>query len=343
MTTAYVTDERYAVHTLVGHPEHAGRLAAIEQRFREDRLTKKLLCLDPRPASQDDVRAVHEPAYLDQLARISQLSETVMWEADTYVVPRSYEIAQLAAGGVLRVVDAVLHGEAANGLAAVRPPGHHATPSDAMGFCLLNNVAIAARYAQRMYQVNRVLIVDYDVHHGNGTQDAFYRDPSVLYISTHQFPLFPGTGRVEETGAGQGEGYTINVPLPPGTGDAGYAAVLSEIVLPAARRFAPELILVSVGFDVHWLDPLANMKLSLQGYDHLARALVAEAAALCGGRIVFVLEGGYNLPALSYGWANVARALLGEPDAIDPMGSARGNEPVLDPLVRRIKQVHKLL
>lgn len=342
MTTAYVIDERYAVHTLVGHPEHAGRLATLEHRFREDRLTRKLLCLEPQPASQDDLLAVHEPGYLDQLAQISRQSETVMWGADTYILPRSYEIAQLAAGGVLRVVETVLRGEAANGLAAIRPPGHHATPSEAMGFCLLNNIAVAARYAQRRHQVKRVLIVDYDVHHGNGTQDAFYGDPSVLYISTHQSPLYPGTGRVEDTGMGQGEGYTINIPLPPGTGDVGYAAVLAEIILPAARRFAPELILVSVGFDVHWLDPLASMKLSLQGYDHLARGLVAEAAALCGGRIVFVLEGGYNLHALSYGWANIARVLLGETESVDPLGLARGSEPVLDQLVRRIKQVHKL-
>jgi acetoin utilization deacetylase AcuC-like enzyme len=342
VTTAYVTDERYAVHTLAGHPEHAERLGTIQHRFREERLTRKLLSLDPQPAAQEDVLAVHDPGYLEQLAQTSRLSGPAMWDADTYVVPRSYEIALLAAGGVLRVVDAVMKGAAANGLAAIRPPGHHATPSDAMGFCLLNNVAIAARYAQRAYQVKRVLIVDYDVHHGNGTQDAFYGDPTVLYVSTHQSPLYPGTGLIDETGQGQGEGYTLNIPLPPGTGDAGYARVFAEIILPAARRFAPDLILVSVGFDVHWQDPLASMKLSLPGCDHLARLLIDEAASLCGGRIVFVLEGGYNLQALSHGWANVARALLGEVEIIDPLGPARGTEPTIEQLVDRVKHVHKL-
>ncbi len=342
VTTAYVTDERYAVHTLAGHPEHAERLASIQHRFREERLTRKLLNLDPRPAAQADLLAVHQPDYLEQLAQTAHLTGPAMWDADTYVVPRSYDTALLAAGGVLRVVDAVLAGEAANGLAAIRPPGHHATPGDAMGFCLLNNVAIAARYAQRVYGTPRVLIVDYDVHHGNGTQDAFYADPTVFYVSTHQSPLYPGTGKLEEAGQGEGLGCTLNIPLPPGTGDAGYARVFNELILPAARRFAPDLILVSVGFDVHWQDPLASMRLSLPGCDRLARFLIDEAASLCGGRIVFVLEGGYNLHALSYGWANIARALLGETEIGDPFGLARGAEPAIDQLVDRVKHIHKL-
>lgn len=342
MTTAYVTDDRYAGHTLEGHPESAARLAAIKRCFEEEGLTGRLSGVDPQPASMDDLRAVHTDDYLALLAKTSALTSTMMWGADTYIRPQSYEIARLAAGGVLRAVDAVLGGQAENALAAVRPPGHHATPSDAMGFCLLNNVAIAARYAQRVYRVQRVLIVDYDVHHGNGTQDAFYTDPSVLYISTHQYPLYPGTGALYDTGEGAGEGFTLNIPLPPGVGDAGYSRALSEVILPAARRFAPELILVSVGFDAHWSDPLANMKLSLRGYDLLARGLLAEARQLCQGRIVFVLEGGYNLQALSLGWANVARALLGEAQLDDLLGPARETEPTIDPLVQRLKHLHKL-
>jgi acetoin utilization deacetylase AcuC-like enzyme len=342
MTTAYVTDERFVLHSLSGHPEFAGRLTAIRQRFEEGGLTERLLQVQPEPATQDDLLAVHTPRYLELLAKTAGLSNLVMWGADTYITPQSYEIARLAAGGVLRVVDAVMTGQADNGLAAIRPPGHHATPSDAMGFCLFNNIAVAARYAQRRYRLQRVLIVDYDVHHGNGTQDIFYADPTVLYISTHQWPLYPGTGAVRDTGIGDGVGNTLNVPLPPGTGDEGYAAVLSQVILPAIRRFAPELILISAGFDAHWNDPLANMRLSLQGYDHLARRLLAEAVAGCGGRIIFVLEGGYNLTALSYGWANVARLLLGEPSPLDPLGSEPGTEPSLEALVQQIKHLHKL-
>ncbi|RPI92357.1 MAG: histone deacetylase, partial [Chloroflexi bacterium] len=237
----------------------------------------------------------------------------------------------------------VLRREADNALALIRPPGHHATPSAGMGFCLLNNVAIAARYAQREHDVERVLIVDYDVHHGNGTQDVFYDDPTVLYISTHQSPLYPGTGAISETGAGKGVGYNINIPLPPGVGDAGYGRVWEEVVIPVIRRFMPQLILVSAGFDAHWADPLANMGLSLTGYDQLARSLIALAGELCAGRIVFVAEGGYNLDVLGNGWANVTRALLGDKFIDDPLGVTHSREPSLEALVDKLRQIHKLI
>jgi acetoin utilization deacetylase AcuC-like enzyme len=342
MTTAYVMDERFDIHTLHGHPEFAGRLAAIRQRFEEDHLTGHLLHLEPQAATHEDLLAIHIPRYLELLAKTTGLTKTIMWGADTYITPQSYDTARLAAGAVLRVVDSVMTGQANNGLAAVRPPGHHATASDAMGFCLLNNIAIAARYAQRVYGIERVLIVDYDVHHGNGTQDIFYADPTVFYISTHEWPLYPGTGSVRDIGVGEGTGCTLNVPLPAGVGDEGYSRVFAEVILPAIRRFAPQLILVSAGFDAHWDDPLAHMRLSLQGYDHLARLLLAEASSFCAGRIVFVLEGGYNLDALSHGWSNVARMLLGDTQMADPLGIERGVEPALDQLVDQIKHLHKL-
>ncbi|MBI5958127.1 MAG: histone deacetylase [Chloroflexi bacterium] len=342
MATAYATDERFDIHTLEGHPEFAGRLTAIQQRLDEDNLIGRLLHIEPQPATMDELGAVHTSRYLELLAKTSGLTKTIMWGADTYITPRSYETARLAAGAVLRVVDMVMNGQAANGLAAVRPPGHHATPSDAMGFCLLNNIAIAARYAQRVYGIKRVLIVDYDVHHGNGTQEAFYADPTVFYISTHQWPLYPGTGSARDVGVGDGTGSTLNMPLPAGVGDEGYTRVFDEVVLPTIHRFAPELILVSAGFDAHWDDPLANMRLSLSGYDHLARRLLAEAVSCCAGRIVFVLEGGYNLNALSHGWANVVRMLLGDTQPVDPLGVEHGVEPLLDPLVQQIKHLHKL-
>ncbi len=212
-----------------------------------------------------------------------------------------------------------------------------------MGFCLLNNVAIAARYAQRVHGAERVLIVDYDVHHGNGTQDVFYDDPSVLYISTHQSPLYPGTGSISETGAGKGAGYNINIPLPPGIGDAGYGRMWDEVVIPAIRRFSPQLMLVSAGFDAHWADPLANMTLSLTGYDRLARGLITLAGELCTGRIVFVAEGGYNLDVLSNGWANITRALVGDTTIDDPLGIIHSREPSVEPLVAKLRQIHKLI
>jgi acetoin utilization deacetylase AcuC-like enzyme len=342
MATVHVADSRFDAHTMQGHPEFAGRLVAIRQRLAEDRLTDRLVELDPQPAADDSLLAVHTAHYLELLAATSRLEHTEMMGLDTYVTPGSFEIARLAAGGVLQAVDAVMSGKAENGLAAVRPPGHHATPSMGMGFCLLNNIAIAARHAQRQHGVKRVLIADYDVHHGNGTQDAFYTDPTVLYISTHQSPLYPGTGMIQDTGESAGTGYTLNIPLPPGVGDQGYARVFEEVVIPAARRFAPELILVSAGFDAHWDDSLANMQLSLTGYDHLTRQLLALAGDVCNGRIVFVLEGGYNLEALSYAWANVARALLGDSTCVDPLGPAPRSEPSVEHVTQRIRQLHKL-
>ena len=340
MTTVFVTDERFDGHTMPGHPEHAGRLQAV--RCCLTGLAERMTHLETRPATREDLLAVHSNAHLDLLDRFSSREHITMIGLDTYVTPGSYELARLAAGGVLQVVDAVLTGEAGNGLAAIRPPGHHATPNHAMGFCLLNNVAIAARYAQRTHGIERVLIVDYDVHHGNGTQDAFFADPSVLYISTHQSPLYPGTGEAHETGTGAGSGTTLNIPLPPGTGDAGFYTVFEELVLPVARRFEPELVLLSVGFDAHWRDPLADLQLSLTGYDHLTRMMLAAADEWCQGHIVGVMEGGYDLDVLSAGWANMARAFLGDDGVVDELGVSNRSQPSLAHALRLAKRFHKL-
>lgn len=342
MTTVYVTDERFAVHSMDGHPEFAGRLSAIAEELERSGLNAHLKRLEIDAAPDAAIMAVHTEKYVERLARTAQASGPIMFGLDTYVTPHSYAIARLAAGGVIGVVDAVINSTADNGLAAIRPPGHHATPNTGMGFCLLNNIAIAARHAQTVHGLARVLIVDFDVHHGNGTQDILYDDPSILYISTHQSPLYPGTGMIEETGHGAGIGFTLNIPLPPGVGDTGYATVLDEIVIPAAQRFDPELVLVSAGFDAHWADPLANMRLSLAGFSTLTHRLIMLAEEICDGRIVFVLEGGYNLKVLSRGWSNVARALLGQVDGDDPVGTAPGQEPVIAHILDRIKHVHKL-
>jgi acetoin utilization deacetylase AcuC-like enzyme len=228
-------------------------------------------------------------------------------------------------------------------LAAVRPPGHHAMPDHGMGFCLLGNVAIAAHHARIRYAVQRVLIVDYDVHHGNGTEAMFYDDPSVLYISTHQYPFYPGTGAATDIGAGAGEGYTVNIPLPAGSGDTNYATVFEQIVWPAAERFRPQLVLVSLGFDAYWADPLAGMRLTLRGYSHLAREVVHMAQRFCDGKVVFALEGGYDLDALRDGVSNVARVLLGDPtsDPSEPPPGP-GADPDISTLLLRVRRVHGL-
>jgi len=266
----------------------------------------------------------------------------VMFDSDTYALPQSYEIAKLAAGGVLTAVDAVMTGEADNGLAAVRPPGHHATPERAMGFCLLSNIAIAARHAQDQYDIKRVMIVDFDVHHGNGTQDVFYEDGSVLFISTHQYPFYPGTGDLRETGIGAGKGTTINIPLGHGHGDTSYRQIYESILWPAARRFQPELILVSAGFDAHFIDPLAMMQLTHDGYAHLTRELIRMAEEVCDGKIVFVMEGGYDLPALAHGMRNVAHALLGEEEISDPYGNIAKKESDAQSIIEAVQELHGL-
>ncbi len=342
MPVAFATNPRSAAHTMPGHPESAARLDAVVQQLRQDGLWKRLEHVSAEVAPDEALAAVHTAEHLARLARTAHLDALAMWGADTYVTAASYQAARLAAGATMRVVDAVLGGQAISGIAAVRPPGHHATSDDAMGFCLLNNVAIAARHALRAHGLARVLIVDYDVHHGNGTQEIFYDDASVLYLSTHQSPLYPGTGAVEEIGRGAGRGYTVNIPMPSGVGDRGYRRAFDEVVVPLARRFAPQLILVSLGFDAHWSDPLANMRLSLSGYADLAHVLIALAEELCGGRIVFVMEGGYNGQVLAHGWANVARALLNENFAVDPLGYQPASEPAIGAVLAKIQRIHKL-
>lgn len=341
MVTAYVTHPRYVEHDMSGHPEHAGRIRAVWKQLDSCRLTPRLKLIEPQPVTDEQILSVHTGQYLAMLNWMEGQSN-IWFDSDTYAVATSPEIARLSAGGVVAAVDEVLSGRADNGLAAVRPPGHHALAGRGMGFCILGNVPIAARHAQKVYGIERVLIVDFDVHHGNGTQDMFYDDDSVLFISTHQHPFYPGTGTINETGTGKGKGYTLNVPLAAGHGDKNYRLIFDEIVWPAARRFKPQLIIVSAGFDAHWTDPLAMMRLSLTGYAHLSHELVRMADELCGGKIVFAMEGGYDLEALSCGICNIAHALLGDDDIVDPLGLRSGQEPDIMPLIQHLKQIHGL-
>lgn len=344
MPTAYVTHKRYPEHNLSRHPEHAGRIEAVWEQFESSGLNNRMIQRFPSPVTDVDILRIHTQDHLDRLKWVRQQDKLVMIDQDTYALPRSPEIARLAAGGVVNAISAVLDGTANNAIAAVRPPGHHATPDRQMGFCLLNNVAIGARYAQANYDVSKVLIIDYDVHHGNGTQDIFYTDDTVMFISTHQSPFYPGTGLLAETGKEAGHTFNLNIPIEGGHGDASYEAIFKDIIWTAARRFQPDLMLISAGFDAHWVDPLAGMRLSLTGYDYLARECIKMAEELCGGKIVFVMEGGYDLKALSHGWRNIGYALLGDEELSDPYGDApSSHDPSkIQPLIDQIRLLHNL-
>jgi len=341
MDTAYVYDPIYLEHDLPSHPENARRLKRILSTLEDEGVLARLRLLEPRPATAEELQRVHTPRHIERVQRKAQAGGGNL-DPDTYVSPRSFDAALMAAGGVVRAVEAVLAGEIANGFALVRPPGHHATATRAMGFCLFNNVAVAARAALAGGKVERVFIADFDVHHGNGTQETFADDPAVFYFSSHQYPYYPGTGHWHETGHGAGEGTLLNVPLPPGVGDAGYAQVFTELVWPLAERFRPDLILVSAGYDAHWSDPLAQMNLSLTGYAWLGQELVRLAGQLCGGRIVFTLEGGYQLDVLACGVLNAFHAMMEENTIADPFGPSPHPEQPVDALVARLKEVHGL-
>jgi acetoin utilization deacetylase AcuC-like enzyme len=344
MSVAIVTSPQYLKHDFPDHPENAQRLRAIETALDSPALGLRefLVPLAPRPADLDQIGAVHDLAYVEALRRAMARAPGYVDSAPTYIVPESFDIACLAAGGALQAVDAVLAGQAQAAFALVRPPGHHAERDQPMGFCLFNNVAIAARHALQQPAIERVLIVDFDVHHGNGTQDIFYADPAVLFISSHQEGIYPGTGALDEIGASDGRGYNINVPFPDGAGDEAFQRLSAEVVQPAAARFKPNLLLVSAGFDAHWLDPLAGLQLTLSGYGRLTHSLVEIAQQFCGGRLVLTLEGGYHLAALTGGVVTVLRTLLGETDIPDSLGRPPRPEPDVRSLIAKAKAIHGL-
>lgn len=345
--TAYFTHSEYTQHTLNGHPEHAGRIKAIWDAMEKSGILPDLQIHTPVKATVEQLTRIHDPRYVAHVEKAAQIAEAepdraVLLDPDTYVLPISYDVGRLSAGGVIGAVDAVLTGQADNALAGVRPPGHHATPVRGMGFCLFSNIAVGARHAQTYDGIERVMIVDYDVHHGNGTQDCFYDDPSVLMVSSHQYPFYPGTGALNDIGEGAGLGTTLNMPLRVGTGPKGFAKLYDHVLWPMARRYKPDLIMVSAGFDAHWVDPLAGLHLDLDGYVLLTRQLIHMAEELCGSKIVFVLEGGYDLDALSNGFLNVAYALQGRDEISDPLGALDMDETDVSELVEKLRKLHNL-
>ena len=340
--TGYVYDPIYLEHDAPGHPESAGRLRAIVSHLESSGVFGRLDQLLARDATEDDLALVHSRELVAQVKAAAGAGSQLL-DPDTYVVARSFDAALRSAGGVLAATDAVLDGDLSRAFSLVRPPGHHATPERAMGFCLFNNVAIAAAHLLERRGLERVAIIDFDVHHGNGTQDAFYADGRVLYFSTHQHPFYPGSGDWRETGDGPGRGATVNVPLPAGCGDEALLAAYREVCAPAVKRFRPQFILVSAGFDAHFADPLAQLRVSTAGYYEIATLLRELADELCEGRIVFALEGGYDHTALGWSVQACFDALTGREFAPDPLGRGPlAPAPDVSALLARIREEHGL-
>jgi acetoin utilization deacetylase AcuC-like enzyme len=312
MNTALLIDPIYREHLLGrDHLERSERFDAVVKGLEEAGLLDRLGRVEPRAATEEELLLCHTPEYLRKAKHDVLEGFGFLSTGDTDISSSSLDVAQQAVGGVLNAVDAVFAGTAQNVFCAIRPPGHHATASRGMGFCLFNNVAIAARYAQRKHGVERVLIVDWDVHHGNGTQDIFYSDPTVFFFSTHQWPLYPGTGRADETGDGEAEGTTRNFPFPAGSGRKEVLGAVQNSLVPLAKRFRPELVLISAGFDSRTGDLLGRFTLTDGDFADLTREVMGIADQYAGGRVVSLLEGGYNLQGLALASAAHVEALSG--------------------------------
>jgi acetoin utilization deacetylase AcuC-like enzyme len=316
MRVGLIYDPFFARHdTGPTHPERPERLQAIIDALSSANLLERMQTIQVRSAGTDILAWVHEPAYIELVRLASEQGMTFLGSRDTNICPESYEVARRAAGGALAACDAVMAGEVSRAFCAVRPPGHHAGTDQAAGYCLFNNVALAAQYLIRRHHLTRVAIVDWDVHHGNGTQDIFENRPDVLYISLHEKPqlLYPHTGYAHETGTGPGAGHTLNVPMPPGSGDAEYRQAFAERIIPSLDGFAPEFVLISAGFDAAGADRTADINLTPESFTWMTRDLIAIADRHGHGRLVSVLEGGYDLVSLGRCVVAHVRAMMNNP------------------------------
>jgi len=338
--TGIVKDERYMNHHMgAHHPESPQRLEAIYSMLEEPDMRGNFREIPVRRAERDELLLIHSNEYVDTLASTDGKEYTYL-DPDTQTSEGSYEAALLAAGGLCEAISMVNSKELDNAFALVRPPGHHAESSRAMGFCLLNNVAVGARYAQEILDLHRILVVDWDLHHGNGTQHSFEDDASVLYFSAHQYPYYPGSGAFGEVGIGSGEGYTVNVPLSVGFGDEEYIGIIEKILRPIALEFNPEIILVSAGFDIYGGDPLGGMRVTPHGFAGLTRSILEIADICCTGKVVITLEGGYNLQGLRDSVKEVLKELAGLSDTGIRDQQTEKSTNMLDFVTQRVREVH---
>lgn len=341
--TGIVRHERYIEHVMdPGHPESPDRLKAIYQMLDEDEMKSRFVAVKPREASREELEMIHAPEYVDLVASTAG-KPSFRLDMDTSTCARSYAAALLAVGGLLELTREVLEGRLDNGFALVRPPGHHAERDRAMGFCLFNNVAIAAKCAIHRFSLQRVLIIDWDVHHGNGTQNAFYGDSQVLYFSIHRYGFFyPGTGAATEVGRGKGEGFTVNVPLATAAGDSMYALVFQKILRPIALEYRPQFILVSAGFDPHQDDPLGGMEVTPRGFSRLTQLVMKIAQETAQGRVAMTLEGGYSI----HGQRDSVKAVLNQlvqvsPDEEDLTGEKSESRPSTEQTILQVKKIQE--
>lgn len=343
MKVGYVYDPVYLQHDTGYHSENASRLTATMTYLEKTGMLAELNLIKPRAATIDEIAAVHDREYISYVAYVAKKGGAWV-EVDTVMSPGSYDAAIYAAGGVMSAADEVMQGKVGSAFALVRPPGHHATFDRAMGFCIFNNIAVATKYVLKQYNLERIAIIDFDVHHGNGTQDAFNDDPRVLYGSVHQYPHYPGTGKAEDTGATAGQGTILNVPMPAGSGDHEYLSVFEKIVVPVVRRYQPQLIMVSAGYDIHWADELAQMQMTTSGIAGIVRFIKQLADESCRGKIVLALEGGYNLEALSTSIKATFDVLMDKKEVEDKMGppKRRVSNPDVLSLIKQLKVIHGL-
>ncbi len=343
MKTAIIYDDMFLKHDPgPGHPESPQRLKVMMRAIKKsDFLRKKVLKIrKPRQASLEDLLYVHSPAHIRRIEEISRRGGGYITE-DTVLNEYTYDTALMAAGGAIVAAEAVVKREARNAFALIRPPGHHSAFNRAWGFCFFNNVAIATRWLQNKKYVKKVLIVDIDAHHGDGTQETFYNDPNVLYFSIHQYGIFPGTGSVNEVGVRDGEGFTVNVPFPELTSDSAYEKAIDEILVPIAEQFKPDITMVSLGYDAHHMDPITLMGLTVQGYKKLVSKVIALSNKICNGKLTVVLEGGYNLEILPKVFLATISAMTGEEVVLeeDKFGVSDAEQKMAFQIIDRVKEV----
>jgi len=339
--TGILRDNSFLDHDMGAyHPESPQRLEAIYEMLEEPEMKSIYTEIPSRKAEIDELKLIHTPGYVDLIAS-SDGKDFMYLDSDTRTSAGSYNAALLAAGGFCETVSRVCSGEIKNAFALVRPPGHHAERDRAMGFCIFNNAAIGARYAQKHLGLKRIIIADWDLHHGNGTQHSFEDDPSILYFSTHQFPFYPGTGATRETGTGKGKGFTINIPLTPGYGDSEFAAIYEKIFTPVAREFRPDLIIVSAGFDIYERDPLGGMDVTPKGFAGLTALLMNAAEECCGGKLAMTLEGGYNVQGQRDSVRTVLKELAGVTRTLPSDLMKMANKGMVERAINPVLEIHR--